>query len=96
MNTRYSTFEDWFAEQEGFSVRAERFDGDVAWLKAAFEAGRSKPGGEAEALLNLIREEASKDNAPFGRSDSMALRRIRSLLGLDPRSGRVLTEGILK
>lgn len=42
MSTGYSTFEDWFAEQEGFSVRAERFDGDVAWLKAAFEAGRLK------------------------------------------------------
>lgn len=52
MSKEYLTFEDWFAEQEGFSVRAERFDGDVAWLKSAFEAGRSKPvaGFEVQPL----------------------------------------------
>jgi hypothetical protein len=39
----YPAFEDWYLEAEGFSLRAERFQGDVAWLKAAFEAGRSLP-----------------------------------------------------
>lgn len=37
----YTDFDAWFSEQEGFSSRAERFDGDVEWLRAAFEAGRS-------------------------------------------------------
>ena len=32
-------FAEWFGGQEGFSVRAERFDGDVSWLKAAYAAG---------------------------------------------------------
>lgn len=35
----YSTFDDWFAGQEGFALRAERFEGDVEWLRAAFDAG---------------------------------------------------------
>jgi len=34
----------------------------------------------AETLLELIREEAGKSNAPFGRSDSLALDRIRLAL----------------
>lgn len=32
-------FEDWFFAVEGFALRAERFEGDEAWLRAAFEAG---------------------------------------------------------
>ena len=42
---------------------------------------------DAEALLDLIREEASKDNSPLGRSDGYALRRIREALDLDPHTG---------
>lgn len=43
----------------------------------------SQPGGrsaDAAALLDLVREEAFKDNSPFGRSDSLALERIRLAL----------------
>jgi hypothetical protein len=35
---------------------------------------------ELEALVDLIREEAGKDNSPLGRSDSLALDRIRKAL----------------
>ena len=34
-----TAFDAWFNEQEGYSLRSERFDGDVEWLRAAFEAG---------------------------------------------------------
>jgi len=34
-----TAFDAWFNEKEGYSLRSERFDGDVEWLKAAFEAG---------------------------------------------------------
>ena len=34
----------------------------------------------AEAAIHLIQEEAEKDNSPLGRSDSLALERIRTVL----------------
>lgn len=37
---------------------------------------------ETRAVLALVAEEAGKDNAPLGRSDSFALARIREALGL--------------
>ena len=37
--TPSQAFDDWFYAVEGFGLRAERFDGDVDWLKAAFAAG---------------------------------------------------------
>lgn len=43
---------------------------------------------EAMALLDLIREEAAKDNAPLGRSDSLALANIRATLRLPHRRQR--------
>lgn len=39
-----------------------------------------------KALLDLIKEEAAKDNYPLGRSDSLTLYRIRKLLDL-PKFG---------
>lgn len=39
-----------------------------------------------KALLNLIREEASKRNEPIGRSDSLALYNIRKILDI-PKYG---------
>lgn len=44
-----TAFDAWFNEQEGYSLRSERFEGDVEWLKAAFEAGAlstQQPMGE--------------------------------------------------
>lgn len=41
---------------------------------------------DLKALLDLIREEAGKDNAPLGRSDSGALYRIRKILDI-PKFG---------
>lgn len=41
---------------------------------------------DRKALLDLIREEAGKDNAPYGRSDSLALYNIRAILGI-PKYG---------
>jgi hypothetical protein len=44
-----TAFDAWFNVQEGYSLRSERFDGDVEWLKAAFEAGAlstQQPMGE--------------------------------------------------
>lgn len=38
------------------------------------------------ALLMLIYEEAVQDNEPYGRSDTLALHRIRALLDI-PRHG---------
>lgn len=43
----YDTFEDWYNEIEGFSLRSERVDfleDQVKWLKAAFEAGKERYG----------------------------------------------------
>lgn len=42
----YVSFNDWFCEPEGYALRAERFEGDIEWLKAAFEAGRSSRAAE--------------------------------------------------
>lgn len=42
---------------------------------------------EKATALELVREEAAKDNSPFGRSDSLALDRIRTVLGL-PLGGK--------
>lgn len=42
---------------------------------------------EQKNLIDLIREEAEKSNAPLGRSDSLALERIRMILDL-PRFGK--------
>lgn len=50
---------------------------------------------EAVAMLALVKEEAAKDNAPLGRSDSLALERIRSVLGL-PSGGRLAAMGSTK
>ncbi len=49
MKYEYSEFVDWFEELEGFSLRCERFydqfgnnsDSVIAWLQAAFDAGRT-------------------------------------------------------
>lgn len=46
-------FDKWYSELEGFSLRAERFDGDVAWLKAAYAAG-------ARAAIEAIEEQFSE------------------------------------
>lgn len=43
---------------------------------------------ENSALIDLIREEAAKDNAPFGRADSLALDRIRTLTAKIARDGQ--------
>jgi hypothetical protein len=68
----------------------------VELLTKAAAALRASPAplpvGEREALLALIREEAGKDNSPLGRSDSLAIRRIRTALGLDPHSGAALSK----
>lgn len=37
----YETFDQWFHEQEGYSLRSERAEGEIEWLKDAFEAGRA-------------------------------------------------------
>lgn len=51
--TKYNTFEAWFTEQEGYAIRAERFVGDIDWLKAAFDAGRSaQEGNEPTAEMS--------------------------------------------
>jgi hypothetical protein len=51
----YTCFEDWFSEREGFGLRAERYDGDIAWLREAFAAGRSvereRSAGIAEMFI---------------------------------------------
>lgn len=50
----YASFEDWFHELEGFSLRSERAEGDIAWLRAAFDARRSptEARGEPVAVIN--------------------------------------------
>lgn len=50
----YRTFDDWFNEQEKFGLRSERFDGDVEWLKAAFEAGQSASAKHERELLGKL------------------------------------------
>lgn len=37
----YTSFDDWYQEDEGFSLRAERLKSDPEELRAAFEAGRN-------------------------------------------------------
>lgn len=71
-------FNEWFNEQEGYALRAERFDGDVEWLKAAFEAGRRSPtppptDGEGDLVARLrdtARTFARDDPAPDSPAES--------------------------
>jgi hypothetical protein len=42
---------------------------------------------EARATIDLIREEAGKDNSPLGRSDSLAVERIRAALSIGGGNG---------
>lgn len=49
----YASFEDWFHELEGFSLRSERAEGDIAWLRAAFDAGRSPTEARGEVVKAL-------------------------------------------
>lgn len=56
-----SAFDEWFNGQEGYALRSERFDGDVGWLKAAFEAGSQslstkQPMGEILEDANFLIE----------------------------------------
>lgn len=41
MKQHYQKFEEWYYEQEGFALRAERLSSDIGELRAAFEAGQS-------------------------------------------------------
>lgn len=50
------TFENWFHEPELYGLRSERFDGDVAWLRAAWEAGRSAAEAEKRRETAEARE----------------------------------------
>lgn len=47
-----NAFDEWLYAQEGFSIRAERFDGDVDWLKAAYETGRSQAYEECAKIAD--------------------------------------------
>ena len=38
---QYPTFDDWYQEQEGYALRAERLTSNIKELQAAFEAGRA-------------------------------------------------------
>lgn len=49
----YASFEDWFHELEGFGLRSERAEGDIAWLRAAFDAGRSPTEARGEVVKAL-------------------------------------------
>lgn len=52
----YRTFQDWYSEIEGFSLRCERLEGPVDELKAAFAAGQSGmrlTDSEREAIRRL-------------------------------------------
>jgi hypothetical protein len=44
----YPSFEDWYFEIEGFSLRAERMMGPEKELRAAFEAARLEKEKESE------------------------------------------------
>lgn len=63
-SAHYSTFDDWFVGQEGFAIRAERFEGDVEWLRAAFDAGRdSRQTGAVR--VNTLKWEGVLASTPF-------------------------------
>lgn len=51
----YETFDQWFHEQEGYSLRSERAEGEIEWVKAAFEAGRA--GALSQAVSAVERED---------------------------------------
>jgi hypothetical protein len=63
---------------------------DVAELLDQTHAALTSLIAERDGLattLDMIREEAGKSNSPFGRSDSLALDRIRTALSLDTNKG---------
>ena len=62
-------------------------EGDVMTWRAFSPASLRSLITELLALrevIDLVREEAAKDNAPFGRADSLALARIRTALSMLP------------
>lgn len=61
-------FDEWFGGIEGFSLRAERFDGDVAWLKAAYAAGVAF---ERERCAKLLEEGYERTVATPYRNDGV-------------------------
>jgi hypothetical protein len=62
-----------------FTIVAELDDAERE-LSTLSPASQADEVTEAEAALDLIREEATKDNSPLGRSDSLALANIRKVL----------------
>jgi len=67
-------FAEWFGGQEGFSVRAERFDGDVSWLKAAYAAG-------------VAAERDRAANIAFDKGEELGRRSIGRFIASAIRSG---------
>ena len=70
----YRTFDDWYSEIEGYSLRLERLHGPAGELRAAFLAGQSGmrlTDAEREAVANAIN---IMSEAGWGTS------RLRSLL----------------
>lgn len=93
---------DWTAEQDdadvvallvsdGYAVRHDVYAHSILITKAgANYLALIDRMAELEAREALIREEAAKENSPYGRSDGLALGRIRTVLGLDPHTGATL------
>lgn len=59
-------------------LHSERDQGEKI-INERLEAAEARANA-AEAAIHLIQEEAEKDNSPLGRSDSLALERIRAFL----------------
>ena len=65
----YPSFEDWYQEIEGFSLRAERLNGPIEELRAAFEAGRSgycRDGCKIERAVKEMSENLTSDYGENG------------------------------
>lgn len=49
----YETFDQWFHSKSAYNKKAESFDGEHEWLRAAFEAGRA---GAIEQAANIAED----------------------------------------
>lgn len=75
-------FADWCM---GKRIEEVRTNARKALIAASQARALSSGEGDAQVTLDLIREEVSKSNSPLGRSDSLAIDRVRSLLDARPQ-----------
>ena len=75
----YPSFEDWHQEIEGFSLRAERLNGPIEELRAAFEAGRSGCGISGDQPVRAKEIEMENDKTENCRDGCKIKRAVKEM-----------------